>query len=165
MIIADAAYPLLPWVQKPFPDHGNLPREKLHFNYPLSRARMVAENAFGRLKGRWRCLLKQNEGDIEKMNNFVAACCTLHNLCEMFQEEFDPDLLQETGLIVDETQYAGTVHENGSTRNAYEVRNALVQYCQDTDIKNKTNYTCFFMWYLKSIGCILDLSISLKFSL
>ena len=52
----------------------------------------------------------------------------------MFQEEFDQDLLQETGLIVDETQYAGTVHENCSTRNAYEVRNALVQYSQDTDI-------------------------------
>jgi len=30
IIIADAAYPLLNWVQKPFPDHGNLSQEKLH---------------------------------------------------------------------------------------------------------------------------------------
>ena len=132
MIIADAAYPLLNWVQKPFPDHGTLSREKLHFNYRLSRARMVAENAFGRLKGRWRCLLKQNEGDIDKMNNVVAACCILHNMCEMFKEEFDPDLLQEVGLAVDQINHAAIEQDNGPLRNADEVRNALVQYCQDT---------------------------------
>ncbi|XP_048590712.1 protein ANTAGONIST OF LIKE HETEROCHROMATIN PROTEIN 1-like [Nematostella vectensis] len=60
-ITADAAYPLLPWVMKPFSDNGSLGPEKMHFNYRLSRARILVENAFGRLKGRWRCLLKQNE--------------------------------------------------------------------------------------------------------
>ena len=59
-ITADAAYHLLPWDMKPFPDNGNLPPEKSHFNYRLSRARMVVENAFSGLKGRCRCLLKQN---------------------------------------------------------------------------------------------------------
>ena len=57
LIIADAACPLLPWVMKPFPDNGNLPIQNSHFNYRLSRARMVVENAFGCLKGRWSCLL------------------------------------------------------------------------------------------------------------
>ena len=134
IIIADAAYPLLNWVQKPFPDHGNLSQEKLHFNYRLSRARMVVENAFGRLKGRWRCLLKQNEGNIDKMNNVVASCCILHNICEMFQEEFDPDLLQEIGSVAEPIQHVVTMQENSSSRNGDAVRNALVQYCQDTDM-------------------------------
>lgn len=51
----------------------------------------------------------------------------------MFQEEFDPDLLQEIGLVADQIN-AVTVQENRPLRNADEVRNALVQCCQDTDI-------------------------------
>ena len=32
-LVADAAYPLFPWVMKPFPDNGQLIQEKSHFNY------------------------------------------------------------------------------------------------------------------------------------
>ena len=58
-------YLLLPWVLKPFSGNGRLSGEKLDFNDGLSRARMVVENALVRLKGRWRCLIKQNEGRLE----------------------------------------------------------------------------------------------------
>ncbi len=90
-IIADAAYPLIRWVMKPFLDNGHFSPEKSHFNYRLSRARMVVENAFGRLKGRWGCFLKQNEVAITKMNSIVVTCCVLHNICEVFKETFNPD--------------------------------------------------------------------------
>ena len=134
IIIADAAYPLLPWIMKPFPDNGNLPRDKSHFNYRLSRARMVVENAFGRLKGRWRCLLKQNEANIERMNNIVATCCVLHNICEVFQEDFDPELLQETELAEEPRAQALNPAENDASKNATDVRKALIEYCKDTNI-------------------------------
>ena len=126
VILPDAAYPLLPWVMKPFSANGKLSQKQLHFNYRLSRARMVVENAFGRLKGRWRCLLKQNEASIQQMNQIVTACCILHNICEINREKFDEALCSDqhepstaTSITTSETQSA----------RADEIRKALVEYC------------------------------------
>ena len=92
VLVGDPAYPLLPWLMKPFADTGQLTREQVRFNYRLSRARNVVENAFGHLKARWRCLLKRNDCDLELVQIQVAACCTLNNICEengeVFQEEW-----------------------------------------------------------------------------
>jgi len=52
----------------------------------------------------------------------------------MCQEEFDPDLLQEIGSVAEPIQHVVTMQENSSSRNGDAVRNALVQYCQDTDM-------------------------------
>lgn len=50
--------------------------------------RFVVEHAFGRLKGRWRCLLKRNDTSLKYIIRQIAACCVLHNICEMQDEEF-----------------------------------------------------------------------------
>ncbi|CAB4037988.1 Hypothetical predicted protein, partial [Paramuricea clavata] len=52
-IVADPAYPLLPWVIKDYPNDKNAPRREWVFNYRLSRARVTVENTFGRWKGRF----------------------------------------------------------------------------------------------------------------
>ena len=52
--------PRLPWLMKPYPGAGLSPKER-KFNTSLSRAHVVVECAFGRLKGRWRPLLKRND--------------------------------------------------------------------------------------------------------
>ena len=57
-ILGDPAYPALTWLMKAYPEQQNMTVRQINYNYRLSRARMVVENAFGRLKGRWRCLLK-----------------------------------------------------------------------------------------------------------
>lgn len=75
VILGDHAYPLLLWRMKPFVDHGKTTCLQKTFNYSLSHARIVAEHAFGRLKGRRRCLLKQNGTIIEDLPTVVSACC------------------------------------------------------------------------------------------
>ena len=83
VLLGDPAYPLLPWLMKAFPDNGHLSREQKTFNYCLSKARVVVEHCFGRLKGRWRCLQKRLDVNVCDAPQVVATCCVLHNICEI----------------------------------------------------------------------------------
>ncbi|CAM4570163.1 unnamed protein product [Leuciscus chuanchicus] len=62
-----------------------------HIPKKICRARVVVENAFGRLKGRWRCLMKRNDCDVTIVKSMILSCCALHNLCETHGEDYDND--------------------------------------------------------------------------
>ena len=64
-LVADSAYPLSTWLMKPFPHGSTLTQGQKNFNYHLSCARIVVENAYGRLKARWRRLCKSNDMNIQ----------------------------------------------------------------------------------------------------
>ena len=77
-ILGDPAYPLLPFVMKEYPKGGKDDREKF-FGYTLSSARIVIENAFGRLKGRSRCLNRAMDVNVKELPNLIMSCFVLKN--------------------------------------------------------------------------------------
>ncbi|MGH0151213.1 UNVERIFIED_CONTAM: hypothetical protein FKN15_060192 [Acipenser sinensis] len=87
-IVGDAAYPLLCWLMKPYPAN-NITPEKEAFNYTMGRVRVVIEQSFGRLKGRWCILLKRMEQNLQNTTNIAGACCILHNICEARNVAYD----------------------------------------------------------------------------
>lgn len=80
LILGDASYPLKKWLMRPFTDNLNPCKEG--FNSRLNDCKKVAEQAFGRLKGRWRCLATRLEVAEENIIPVVVGSVVLHNLCE-----------------------------------------------------------------------------------
>lgn len=77
-IVGDDAFPLTTQVMKPYP-HRNLNKRQRVYNYRLSRARRVVENAFGILAHRWRVFLTTIKLSPEKVTDIILAACCLHN--------------------------------------------------------------------------------------
>lgn len=80
MIVADDAFPLKDYniIQKPYSQVG-VTKEKRIYNYRLSRAWRIAENAFGILANRFRIFMAPIPLVPEKVEMIVIACCSLHN--------------------------------------------------------------------------------------
>jgi hypothetical protein len=78
-IIGDDAFALKTWMMKPYSVRG-LSREQRIFNYRLSRARRVVENAFGMLASRYRCRLNVMCQPPDTVSTITLAFCLLHNM-------------------------------------------------------------------------------------
>ncbi|XP_072011049.1 putative nuclease HARBI1 [Engystomops pustulosus] len=78
VFIGDEAFPLHKHLLKPFPQR-QLNKERKILNYRLSRARRVAENAFGIMAHRFRIFHTPINLLPEKIDKVVVACCVLHN--------------------------------------------------------------------------------------
>lgn len=76
--VGDDAFPLRHNLLTPF-SHRNLTLEERIFNYRLSRARRVSENAFGILVSRFRVLTHSISLAVDTTEFVVKAACALHN--------------------------------------------------------------------------------------
>ena len=79
VIVADEAFPLSNHIMRPFPGR-KISEDRQVYNYRLSRARRVVENAFGILSARFRVLFTKIDAHPHVVRDIVKATCVLHNM-------------------------------------------------------------------------------------
>lgn len=78
--IGDSAFPQFAWLVKAFANNtGDV--KKRFYNTKLCGARVVTENAYGMMKGRWRLIYKKCEVKLFNIKYVIMVCGLLHNLC------------------------------------------------------------------------------------
>lgn len=85
--IGDSAFALSENLLKPYPQNGLTPDKRI-FNYRLSRARRIVENAFGHLSERFRVFKKPFTINVENVPKVVMASCALHNFLRTKSQQY-----------------------------------------------------------------------------
>lgn len=92
VLAARKGYPLRDWIITPV-ENGDVRTGR--FNKALNDVLAIGETAFRKLESRFLFLLRHNGSGIDLMPTIVAACSTLHNLCEDRAEAFEEAWLAE----------------------------------------------------------------------
>ena len=129
-LVGDEAFPLQSWLLRPYPGQG-IPEEQVIFDYRLSRARRVIENAFGILSARWRIFMRPIQSSVDSTQMIVRAAVVLHNFLRQTNSAgYCP------GGFIDSYDSTGKLKEgewrrivpNGPTKKAVEVREEIKTY-------------------------------------
>ncbi|XP_067627949.1 uncharacterized protein, partial [Eurosta solidaginis] len=132
--VGDCAFPLKNNLMKPYPG-SNTTREQRIFNYRLSRARRVIENAFGILTARWIVLKATMDFYPENAEKIVLACLVLQNFIMMHdtQRWYCPQNFTNGEWRNELANCGGPLHNVQTFRrrgptSAYELREHLKNY-------------------------------------
>ncbi|XP_047143531.1 uncharacterized protein LOC105848991 isoform X2 [Hydra vulgaris] len=130
-LIGDSAFPLTRHLLKPYPENLELSEIQKNFNKILCGARRVVENAFGRVKARFRVICKRMECDINFATRIVNACVTLHNICEYYDDIIIIEwLLHHHDDSLAQPNTVSTTGNNGPGKN---VRDSIAKYLYERD--------------------------------
>lgn len=132
VILADDAFPLKPYIMKPYPFRDVAVSRRI-FNYRLSRARRMVESAFGILSSRFRILRRAMHLSPEKAIDVVKCICALHNYLITSHSSV---------LYISDSEYDKTIDGNqffnlepckihNYLRKAKEVRQEFEEYFQN----------------------------------
>ena len=119
-LVGDSAYPLSPWLMKPYPE-GTRDPDEIAFNKELSSARVQVECAFGMLKNRWRILQKRFDSNIEFAIKATIACAVLQNICLRNNDAWDENDDD------DDHELPGNIPPN-AIRDGDDIRNILKDF-------------------------------------
>jgi len=109
VFVADDAFPLRTDMIKPFRQADLNTYEKKIYNYRVSRARRIVENAFGILASRFRIFHTDINIDLNNIESVVMASCALHNyLTETNQASYSPPETHDTEMFDDGTIILGS---------------------------------------------------------
>jgi DDE superfamily endonuclease len=86
-ILADSAYPSLPWLVVPYKEIVALTSQQKRFNRSLSSSRVAVEITFGKTKARWRCLNGLRWRHLQDARYVAWSCCILHNWCVLNDDD------------------------------------------------------------------------------
>ncbi|KAL3825319.1 hypothetical protein ACJIZ3_021348 [Penstemon smallii] len=117
-IVGNSSYPLMDWVLVPYAQQ-HLTWTQHAYNEKVEVVEKVAKDAFMRLKGRWSCLQKRTEMKLQDLPIVLGACCVLHNICELRNEDLRNELRFE--VIDDEV----VPEVNVRSVNAMQIRDQI----------------------------------------
>lgn len=129
-IIEDEAFPLKTNIMRPYPGK-NTDTEQRIFNYRLSRARRVVENAFGILSNRFRIDHTTITGGVQLADRIVKATVVLHNF---LLTKNDNSGLPSSSFDVDGTidgqrlDGVAAFGSNNYTKKASDIRDSLKNF-------------------------------------
>jgi hypothetical protein len=95
-LVGDDAFALSTYMMKPFAHKRQTVDERI-FNYRLSRARRIVENAFGILSNRFRVMLSTIHMEPEVVTDLVMACVCLHNLMRIRYPAIQNGIVDQEG--------------------------------------------------------------------
>jgi len=136
VIVGDDAFPLKPYLMKPYAMRG-LSTEQRIFNYRLSRARRVVENAFGILSSRFQIFKKAMALSPERVEIITMAACCLHNFLIRDQTSstaYAADLIDRSDDGCAAPESAGSMTDlkkqggNRPSNSACEIRDKFCSY-------------------------------------
>lgn len=144
LILGDEAFPLLLNLMKPYPrSQSSTDMSKAIYNYRLSRARRVVENAFGILTQTFRIFHTPICLSLDVVDNLITSACIIHNIRidsnTTISKQSDEELHalpsnnffsigNQDEPLLENTDQIEPIDENGNILTPRDVRDKLREY-------------------------------------
>lgn len=128
VMVGDEAFPLKTYLMRPYPKK-NLDNEKRIYNYRLSRARRVVENAFGILSQKFRIYNRRIQAAPQNVDYIVLSTCILHNFIKKYDKDtYTYERSEEIAVPGHSSITNLPSHGGNATKDAFDVRDKFKRY-------------------------------------